>query len=232
MNRANHTAMPICTIALGLGFLLATALVNQPVHASHCVVSSATLLSTPVVVTQASHPTAKRQSVRLLQLARQAMRTGDLQRAEWHLHQAQELGVSYNGLLDRLSDTPEKVQKDLEQLKQAAGSQPAPPSQTFSPAVPGSRTFAQVGTSGPRASLIQNPYVGTPGASTDPLDELVGGARQQATKFLKQGRQALATGDTTAALGWYHSARNLGIAFGDGEYTPADPCSRTRPIRS
>ncbi|MGA2035543.1 MAG: hypothetical protein ABSG68_25115, partial [Thermoguttaceae bacterium] len=67
----------------------------------------------------------------LLRRARQAMAQNDAATAEQLVSQCETLGVQYSGF--SMADSPAKIRRDLQRMREAGGASPARPSQLFSP---------------------------------------------------------------------------------------------------
>ncbi len=92
-----------------------------------CTVLSATSAwaDTPVLapwmaIGQVETKDARREADDLVRRARAAMKDGKLELAERFIVRAEKLNVSHGGVFGRFADTPEKVRKDLDRLKQNA----------------------------------------------------------------------------------------------------------------
>ena len=167
---------------------------------------------------QSASASPRQQADDLLARARQAMSNGDYQQAELYVQQAEQLNVHYDGLLQRFGDSPERVRRDLAQAAGGVSQGVQPPSQRF-----------------PLPRLGRSATAGRPGSNSRQrsaggagMGGLAAGAKTQACTYLDKGRAALATGDTTSALGWYHSALSTGAAFAPGEYSPQELAAELR----
>jgi general secretion pathway protein D len=139
-----------------------------------------------------------------LKQARQSMRKGQLEQAESYLQQAEKLNVQYDSLFARFVDTPQKVRRDLNELK---SNSPAMPSSRFTPSA-GSAAAAP-----PRDPLA-------PRTKAAALDAMTNVAKAKATAFLQQGRAALQNRNLPAAVGFWQQAAMANAEFAAGEYSP------------
>src|SRR5262245_21116055 len=73
---------------------------------------------------QTSGSSAREASDKLLREARAAIKSGDYLRAETLINDAEKLGVKYNGLTDRWSDTPDVLRKLLASERAKANAKP------------------------------------------------------------------------------------------------------------
>ena len=157
----------------------------------------------------------RQQVAQLLKLARQAMERGQLQLAGNYLDRAESLNPQYDAVTVKFQDTPAKVRAELVQNGGAAGSaQITPQGNDFLP-------LRRVFGARPTASQFppQDPYsIATEQAS---IDSLADQTRATAIANLQRGRAALAQGDLTAAVGWYHKSTASRVHFGPTEYGPA-----------
>ena len=153
---------------------------------------------------------AREQSDALLERGRVALEQGNYAQAQHCLEQAEQLNVAYDSLFSRFSDSPAKLRADLEAAT-GGSSQAQTPSSRFSPQASQERSTAPADpfqTAAPARS------------SEETLDTMTSGPKAQAQQYLEQGRAALAAGNTTDAIGWYHKALSTGAQFGPQEYSP------------
>ena len=140
----------------------------------------------------------------LLKQARAAMTAGQFAQAEATLKRAE--ATPSNLRWSFWADTPEKVRKDLD--KKLATAQTAPPSQSRLPQT--LNPFAQ------RPNTGSDPFERAGAAVSAPQDD----RKQLATSLLQKGREALAHGDTNAAMYFHKQAADMQVAFGPNEDSP------------
>jgi general secretion pathway protein D len=159
----------------------------------------------------------RRQADDLLREARAAIKRGDFARAESLINDADKLGVKYDQLLDRWSDTPETMRKLLAQERSKATSNK-----------PGLRLpFFGGGNSAAKnqqSAIPADPVAASAPANIQPtvnqaLQQL-GDQKSRAISYLRDARLALAAGDKMAALAAWQKAAGSGAAFPPGEDSP------------
>ncbi|MCA9188774.1 MAG: hypothetical protein R3E01_32340 [Pirellulaceae bacterium] len=153
----------------------------------------------------------RRRSDELLKQGRKALEANNLEEAQFCLQQVEQLGVRYDNLFQHFVDTPAKLRNDI---AQAMGNRPQPPSSRFTPPATG---VAQIQPTAGMGAAIENPYVPNVNASDALLSQMTDSAKAQSLRFINEGRAALAQGDATSAIGWYHRALALGATFAPGE---------------
>lgn len=169
----------------------------------------------------------RRQSDHLLKLARQAMKEGNFVLAEKHVARAESLGASYDSLFAKFEDTPVKVRRDLDQLRQRVGGStgtpvaqgPQRPSERFSP--------YKAAANAPRTSAPPAAPFGTPNREAA-LSAMTNGAKAKASDFLQRGRAALSQRNMVGAIGWWQKAVATGAKFEVNEYSPQQLAAELR----
>lgn len=172
-------------------------------------------------------PTARRrQCDDLLRKARQAMKDGQVAAAEEHLKRAEQLGVVYDNLFARFVDTPEKVRKDLDALKQEQGPTATKPSTRFEPRE----------TADPPTPPSAQPGPARPASGIDAADKIAGTAEASAERAMNRGfrsqfdasgiEQAQATADRVPPLPTPRDASGF-AAGGAAPVAPGDDAKAT-----
>ena len=181
------------------------------------------LLKTTALFGQLGGINERRTADNLIKRARELMNEGNLELAEWYVEKVEKLNVKYDGLWSRIADTPQKLRADLirlsakKKLAEAAKQQEPPtPSQRFQPqpAVP-------LPTPQPAVPSTSGADSASGSTLTSKVNQLTDDSRIRSKRYLDLGRQALASGNTVAALGYYRSSLATGATFNDDEYSPA-----------
>ncbi len=110
---------------LGFGAALVAALTVSSVLASPHILDGSTQMGWFAIgqASQTSSKEARQVADQFLQQAREYIKSGDLEKAEYCIERAEKQNVQYDELFARFKDTPAKLRKDLEKARQAA-SQP------------------------------------------------------------------------------------------------------------
>ena len=204
-------------LAIVFGFLCCVLVDNQ----THAAATDLYLLKTAALFGQLGGINERRTADNLIKRARDLMNEGNLELAEWYVEKAEKLNVKYDGLWNRFADTPQKLRADLlklsakKKLTDAARQlEPPTPSQQFrpQPAVPAAAPPAQpTPADGVAGGKPTSPSI----SST--INDLTDDSKSRALRYLNLGREALASGNTVAALGYYRSSLATGAAFGSNE---------------
>src|SRR4051812_18666829 len=161
-----------------------------------------------------SGSSARDASDKLLREARAAIKAGDYSRAESLINDAEKLGVKYNPLTDRWSDTPDVLRKLLATERAKANA-----------TKPGSRAPALLGGFG-AAQAKPVPTDPTSSQAADSrqintaIDKISGDQKSRAVAFLKDARAALTKGDKYAALGAWQKAAAIPANYAPNEDSP------------
>jgi len=191
------------------GWLLTTACADaQIIHWSHGINTSV------AVVSQTSSSGSRREADELLRQAREAMKANDIGQAKECLERIEKMGVRYEGLVSRFSDSPAKLRRDLAKLDPSIAAELAKPSADAVPSGPSSFPDQE--------GQAAQPLAATPAAgATSDADTA---ARKAQTMQLMAGAQAaLNRGDVARAEQLANQARSLGVpdsAFAAGETRP------------
>jgi len=153
--------------------------------APHAVPISAWTLT--ALTAQSSQDEARREADDLMRRARAAMRDGNLELADWYVGRAELLGVSYESLFQPLVDTPQKLRRELDQLrgKVAGGAAATPPTSSN--------------------------LAGSPATTAADHGATADDPRSVARQYVERGSQALDRGDAATAREWYRKAVSLGM---------------------
>ena len=154
--------------------------------------------------------TDRRTADGLLRRAREALNDGNVELAEWYVDRVEKSGIDYSAkMFQRFVDTPAKVREAITQsksgqpLNSVASSNGsvdvAPPTDLSQPTIPNG--------------------IPATGAATA-LEASVTAKKSRATAQIERARNAMALGNTSEAVAWYHSARQLNAGFQLGEYGP------------
>ncbi len=178
---------------------------------------------------QSNNKDAQKVAAKWLRQARDAMKAGKLELAEYCIENAEKQNVNYDPLFARFKDTPAKARKELKKMQGRSSSDTAsqasnPIKRLFSrnkggtapPSDPyGGRAVAQPPAAQTAASipLPASTTLGAPAmAGTAPRGP--DPQRQQQSRELLQGaRQALAKGDTQRAGLMIAQAKKLGLTY-------------------
>lgn len=156
---------------------------------------------------------ARRAADDLLREARAAIKRGDFSRAEQLVNDAEKLGVKYDPLIDRWSDTPDTMRKLLAAERSKAT------------AKPGSRLSLFGGASAkPQPSVPSDPVAGAnpvnPQLVNAAADTVTGDQKSRALALLTDARTALQRRDNMAALGAWQKAAAISANYGPEEDSP------------
>jgi general secretion pathway protein D len=154
-----------------------------------------------------------------LKRARQAMRDGNYQLAEYYVERAEKEERRSSRLFGRFGDSPQKVRRDLAKARAGRDETVPTPSSRFELPAPDASPDR-----GANAAPADAPARLPDGA----IDLMTNRAGEQAHAYLNKARMALAQGNTTAAIGWYHSALATGATFAPDEYSPDDLATELR----
>jgi general secretion pathway protein D len=172
--------------------------------------------ATSAVAQSGGGASARRTADDLLRESRAAIKRGDYPRAESLISDAEKLGVTYDQLLDRWSDTPDTMRKLLAQERSKANA-----------AKPGMRLPAIFGGGNAKqepAAIPSDPVASAqpinPQTVSHALDQVTGDQKSRAVSYLKDARAALARRDKLAALAAWQKAAAAGATFGPGEDSP------------
>lgn len=157
-----------------------------------------------------SESTARSQSNQLLAQAMEAMELDNLDLAAQYLEQAERLNVDYSGLLHRISNTPEKVRRQLESRFASRANQGQVPSRQYSPT-----PVRQQGT-----SALVDPFSAQEAGSTVPIESITDASKARAVRFLSQAHAELERNNITGAIGLYQQAVAQNAQFAPNEYSP------------
>ena len=208
-------------LAIVFGFLCC-ALVHHP---SHAAATDLSLLKSAALFGQLGGMNERRTADNLIKRARELMNEGNLELAEWYVEKAEKLNVKYDGLWSRFADTPQKLRADL--LKLSAQKKLADAAKQLEPPAPSQQFRPQPVAPAAAPQAAPTPASGVAGGSaTQPsisatVDNLTDDSKSRAVRYLKLGHEALASGNTVAALGYYRSSLATGAAFGGNEFSPA-----------
>ena len=160
-----------------------------------------------------------------LRQAREAMKNGNLELAEYCLERCEKLDVKYDPLFARFKDTPDKVRKDLESLRASRQTPAANSDGALARLFNREAGREQPPTDpyqGQAAAAPPTALPGTPTAGGDSIDSGAGGDRQQrASELLLGARQALARGDVQRATLLTGQAKALGLSYPANADSPA-----------
>src|SRR4051794_34353818 len=145
---------------------------------------------------------ARRAADDLVREARAAIKRGDFARAEKLINDAEKLGVKYDPLMDRWSDTPDSMRKLLAQERSKANA-----------AKIGSKIPALLGGKPQQQPMVPSDPVTTapvnPQAVNNAADQVTGDQKSLAASFLRDARAALARGDKFTALAAWQKAAGI-----------------------
>lgn len=160
---------------------------------------------------QATDAERKQTAEQWLKLARQSLKAGDIDQATRYVERAEKLNVKFDSFLSRMSDTPEKVRRDIAAAKNTA-TQTATPSQRFTASRP---------DQGPAATPASASQPAGPQRSEITAD-FANDAKAKAQRYLESGRAALKQGNINEAISWRQRAVALNATFAAGDYSPAE----------
>jgi general secretion pathway protein D len=155
----------------------------------------------------------------ILSNARQAMAQGDLAKAESLVKRAEAANPKYPVL--HFGDTPARVRRDLDKLSQSrpAGKQAPAATVAKQEGVTNPFTAAQADSPASPANssalMDSAPHVNIPAATTP------AGTREECDAELLAGRRALIVGDLAQATKHLEQAQACGVAYTEGEDSPA-----------
>jgi general secretion pathway protein D len=157
-------------------------------------------------------PNARRASDDLLREARAAIKQADYVRAEKLILDAEKLGVKYDQLTDRWSDTPDVLRKALATERGKANAVKSP----FGiPALFGGNKPNEPGIpADPVAGAVQPANLQSMSAAAD---KIAGDQKSLAASHLRDGRAALVRGDKMAALASWQKAAAMPVMFAPNE---------------
>ncbi len=160
----------------------------------------------------AAPPNARRASDDLLREARAAIKQADYVRAEKLITDAEKLGVKYDQLTDRWSDTPDVLRKALASERGKANAVKSP----FGiPAIFGGNKPNEPGIpADPVAAAAQPANSQSMSAAAD---KIAGDQKSLAASHLRDARAALARGDKMAALASWQKAAAMPAMFAPNE---------------
>ncbi len=210
--------------AIAIGMLCCVLAQSQ----NHAAASDFCVLTATALCGQLGGMNERRTADNLIRRARDLMNEGNLELAEWYVEKAEKLDVKFDGLWSRFADTPQKIRADLLKLKAkkkladaAKQLQPPTPSQQFRPQPATAKAPAKApsdSAAGPQGANGVNSKTTSAGAT---IDELTDDAKSRALRYLNLGREAIASGNTVAALGYYRSSLATGAEFDSNEFSPA-----------
>jgi len=183
----------------------------------------------------------RRAAEKWLKQAREAMKNGNLELAEYCIERAEKMNVKSDPLLARFKDTPAKARKDLEAmraepgkpraaasspltklfLKDKAAGQPLPTDPYSGQAARDNGVAATAAGPGTNENLERLPNTASasemslprPGATLS-LGDLGGNNRQlRSAELLREARKALAQGDASRATLLASQAKQLGLDY-------------------
>jgi general secretion pathway protein D len=195
----------------GLAPIVASAALLLPAGLCHAASPATWAILTAIPGQAAGGGSAREAADKLLRDARAAIKANDFGRAESLINDAEKLGVKYNPLTDRWSDTPDVLRKLLASERAKANN-----------IKPGSRAPALLGGAAPGSKPIPSDPTAT-GAATkqqpnnNVADQLTNDQKSRAVAFLKDARTALTRGDKFAALGAWQKAAAIPATYGPGE---------------
>ena len=197
----------IARLLLGCGVIITSTSVQAGTSATMQVIVASDVIGQNAQATDAER---KQSAEQWLKLARQSLKAGDVDQATKYVERAEKLNVKFDSMLSRMSDTPEKVRRDIVAAKNA-GTQPATPSQRFTAArpdqAPATPASANLPTAPPRGEITAN---------------FANDAKTKAVRFLESGRAALKQGNINEAISWRQRAAAVNATFAPGEYSPAE----------
>jgi general secretion pathway protein D len=198
--------VPLLTAGFVLGLTLPPAT---------CVAGSEVAIWATATTALAQATTSRRAADDLLRQARAAIKRGEYQQAEAHIVEAEKLGVVYDQLIDRWSDTPDTMRKLLaqERSKANAGKSPLRLPNFFG----GGNN--QPASPVPTDPVASTPPAANPAAMNQAIDQF-SDQKSRAVTYLKDARTALARGDKLAAFAAWQKAAAAGGTFGPGEDSP------------
>lgn len=159
---------------------------------------------------------ARRASDDLLREARAALKQADYARAEKLINDAEKLGVKYDQLTDRWSDTPDVVRKALAQERAKANATKSP---MRIPALFGGG--AKPGESGiPTDPVAAAAQPANQLAMNGAADKIAGDQKSLAVSHLKDSRTALSRGDKLAAVAAWQKAAAIPAMYAPEEDSP------------
>jgi general secretion pathway protein D len=163
----------------------------------------------------AAPPNARRASDDLLREARAAIKRSDYARAENLITDAEKLGVRYDPLTDRWSDTPDSLRKLLAQERGKANGTKSPFSM---PALFGGKKPAE-------ANIPTDPTAATSAPASQQTingaaDKIAGDQKSLAASYVKDARTAMGRGDKLAAVAAWQKAASIPATFGPQEDSP------------
>ena len=152
----------------------------------------------------------------LLKRAREALTEGNVELAEWYVDRVEKSGIDYSAkMFQRFVDTPAKVRESIVETKnrmQRSGNNVA--TQVVPPSVPAQSAVATAQPTIPAGV----PATGSAGSTN--LEAAVTGQATRAAAMLERSRTALALGNTSEAVAWYHSAVKLNAHFSPDAFNP------------
>ena len=186
-------------------------------------VGSALLMRQSTAIGQLQDLKKRHTADALLKKAREALRENNLQLAEFYVGGAERLEIEYESLFAKFNDTPAKVREAIQQKRselQRSGPQVSRAAVNTGN-LPSDRFVARAAYEQTADNYSPSPQVPATLAGID-RETSIGGpvGKSDAIGYLKRGRQALASGNLVAAVGWYKSAAALGSEFGPDEYSP------------
>lgn len=164
------------------------------------------------------------ESAQLLGQARRAIKDQQFEQADKLIAQAEKLGVQYDAFQTRFGDTPQSLRKLLADERSRAGGGAAKPSSLFPPLFGGAKPLTPPGA--PPAEPFASTGV-VPAAAAgqqnreDAVNLITDSGKARALALVRDGRAALARGETLAAVTSYQKALALKAQFAPNEDSPA-----------
>ena len=161
--------------------------------------------------------TDRRTANGLLRRSREALADGNIELAEWYVEQVERSGIDYSAkMFQRFVDSPEKVREAIAQKK---ASLPLTDAIARANTLNAPTTAADVPPPATQPTIpVGIPATGS--ANATQLEAAISGKKSKAVALIERSRRALAQGNTSEAVAWYHSVSNLDVDFVEGEFGP------------
>jgi general secretion pathway protein D len=179
------------------------------------VIAGLLLTGAPARGQTAGATSARRASDDLLRDARAAIKRADYPRAESLISDAEKLGIKYDPLTDRWSDTPDVLRKLLAQERAKAN---APKSPFSLPALFGGGKTSNASIPADPTSAASAPA--NQQTMNSAADIVAGDQKSRAASFVKDARAAIGRGDKLAAIAAWQKAAAIPATFGPEEDSP------------
>lgn len=196
---------------------------------TRCISAILALIASPVLAAGLSHSSqvpillalpgqatgggvdVRKQCEQLVKQARAALSQNRLDDAERLVAQAEKLGVKYDPFTAKLSDTPDKVRRDL-----TAARGPAASSNKGAMRLPS----LLGGDPGKNNSPPPTDPFAKRASAENAMNQMTDDAKGRAKQALENGRQALAAGNVVEAQASWQKAVGIKTQWNPGEYTP------------